>query len=1016
LKSTDELLSFLAEKANTTSDINEHLFLLYRIVAETNAKKIIELGTRGGDSTCALTIGAVQTEGHVTSVDYGKGAEYSEDPSAWDALTKASAMITDELGLDEFWTLVIKNDIEFAKEYDEEVDVLFIDTVHSYDQTKMELDAWGNKVVDGGFIIIHDTVSFPEQNAAIWEFIDSFPSSQYVEHRNCNGLGIIIKQSGRLARDDENKDAVRKWYDRIGRMQEGILDMRARLREVKHANDQLALELDQVKETAEAERSSLIQQLNQVREELEQVREELEQVREELDGTSRGDFRRVVSRSVQLIIHEGLRSFAKKALKRMRRREFKIIDPLQGRIWKNPIAKERPPAELYGDELLLERLRQLIWARNARIEFPLHENPRISIIVVTYNKAHYALQCLRNILADKAPPFEVILIDNSSTDETRELLGTVRNARVILNSSNRFFAASNNQGAKVANGDYLLFLNQDAFIHPGCVSRLMKTLDLSSDIGAAGAKLIAPDGRLLEAGSIVWNDGSCLGYGRGDDPAKPEYCFLREVDYCSAACLMVRRDIFQTLGGFDEDFVPGYYEDTDLCVRLWEKGYRVIYQPLALATHMEFSSSSFDNATQLMARLRPVFLRKHEGSLKARYSQENVLPARNRRSSPSILMIDDCVPKPEEGSGFPRAFLMLKTIASLGYRLTFFPLMDGTPKQPETEILTQMGVEVLWGGGGLREVLQSRRNSFDLVIISRPHNALLAIGPVRATNPNTPVVYDAEALWHRREQIRQTYGLPPSDPRFCSEQAEMSLISSADYVMSVSTAEARIIEQALPGKRKVFVCGHPHQLRPTHAMFDERKGLLFLAGFKSSPGPNDDAIIHFTKRMFPEIQKQIPECKLIIGGSNPPDAIRKLSSDSIVVTGYLKNLADVYEKCRVFIAPMRFAAGTMWKITEAMSYGIPCVLSEVAAQGIEAHDGVEALVAKDDHEFVERTIRLYTDETKWNNIRQNGLEYIARNCDPSETKRKLGEFLKEALNKDEESLADGVGYFKKTVA
>jgi lipopolysaccharide biosynthesis protein/predicted O-methyltransferase YrrM/predicted nuclease with TOPRIM domain len=224
-----ELTSLLAERARTKSDINEHLDLLYEIAAYTRARKIVELGTRGGNSTIALLAGAVETEGHVISVDWGKGAEHADEPPTWDALAQTSTLITDKLGLGDYWRLVIADTAEFAREYDDEIDLLFIDTGHSYDQTKKELDVWGRKVVNGGFIILHDTVSFPEQNKAIWDFLDDYPSSDFVEHKNCNGLGIIIKDTTRRSL---NEGAVSTLLQqRINRIHEALLERRSVLRE-----------------------------------------------------------------------------------------------------------------------------------------------------------------------------------------------------------------------------------------------------------------------------------------------------------------------------------------------------------------------------------------------------------------------------------------------------------------------------------------------------------------------------------------------------------------------------------------------------------------------------------------------------------------------------------------------------------------------------------------------------------------------------------------------------------------
>jgi GT2 family glycosyltransferase len=285
-----------------------------------------------------------------------------------------------------------------------------------------------------------------------------------------------------------------------------------------------------------------------------------------------------------------------------------------------------------SDEDLARDLKEFLSDHDATLKFPAHKEPLVSIVVVTYNKALYTYECLRSLLADPLPEHEVIIVDNASSDETPWLLRKTANALIIRNAENQFFARACNQGARSARGKYLLFLNNDAFVHPGCISSLLETMDSAPNIGAAGAKIIWRNGRLQEAGSIIWSDGSTQAYGRGDDPTKPEYCSTRDVDYCSAACIIVRRDAFEKLGGFDEAFKPAYYEDVDLCMRLWSAGYRVVYQPLAVVTHVEFAGSSFDTATELMKKNRLIFRAKHKEALEKQlpFSAGNIPGARTR--------------------------------------------------------------------------------------------------------------------------------------------------------------------------------------------------------------------------------------------------------------------------------------------------------------------------------------------------------------------------------------------------
>jgi len=307
-----ELLEYLSERIRTKSDINEHLQLLYQMASETGVRNIVELGTRSGNSTCAFVIAASANDGKVVSVDNGVGEEFTKI-SVWDELAGCAAFINAKLELSDYWTLVINDDIEFAKEYSEEIDLLFIDTLHSYQQTKKELEVWGDKVVEGGFIVIHDTVSFPEQLKAIWEYIDEHPGSDYVEHKNCNGLGVIIKSTLTEHTHRSSKvqllAAVNIWQDRADRLNEGIIDLRARMREQQlYELERATVMQDRINALA----SSISFKLTK------SIAVPLERALP--DGTSRGELRRLATESVRIIFDQGFVSFSNQARSKIKRK------------------------------------------------------------------------------------------------------------------------------------------------------------------------------------------------------------------------------------------------------------------------------------------------------------------------------------------------------------------------------------------------------------------------------------------------------------------------------------------------------------------------------------------------------------------------------------------------------------------------------------------------------------------------------------------------------------------------
>jgi GT2 family glycosyltransferase/2-polyprenyl-3-methyl-5-hydroxy-6-metoxy-1,4-benzoquinol methylase len=232
--------------------------------------------------------------------------------------------------------------------------------------------------------------------------------------------------------------------------------------------------------------------------------------------------------------------------------------------------------------------------------------PAVSIVIPSFNGGAYLETCLRALAETLPHGFrgEVLVVDDASTDDTPGLLErwAKRDSRLrsLRNPENAGFITSCNRGAGAAIGDILLFLNNDTLPLPGWLPPLLRAFEAFADAGAVGGKLLYPDGRLQEAGGVVFSDGSGANFGRGDvDAEDPLYSYVREVDYCSGAFLATRRALFAELGGFDPHYAPAYYEDTDYCFKLRQNGYRVYYQPESRIIHVEGASCGTDLASGL---------------------------------------------------------------------------------------------------------------------------------------------------------------------------------------------------------------------------------------------------------------------------------------------------------------------------------------------------------------------------------------------------------------------------------
>ena len=333
-------------------------------------------------------------------------------------------------------------------------------------------------------------------------------------------------------------------------------------------------------------------------------------------------------------------------------RPLRLVTRLARRPAAAPPPAAPPPAVVPSDLAALKaatravlRLRlDAFLASGARLRFAAPEQPAVSIVLVLYNQAELTLACLASILEVAEPDgTQLVIVDNASTDRTGALLGRIDGATILRNVDNRHFLRAMNQGAAAVQAPVMLLLNNDAQLLPGSLAAALRTLRSSPDTGAVGGRIILPDGTLQEAGSIIWQNGACAGYGRGADPAAPEYGFRRDVDFCSGAFLLTWTSLWQMLGGFDERYAPAYYEEVDYCVRLWKAGFRVVFDPAASIVHFEFGSSARSgDALALQAANFAVFRDCHAVWLQGqRPIEDGPLLARAARGTTlRVLVID----------------------------------------------------------------------------------------------------------------------------------------------------------------------------------------------------------------------------------------------------------------------------------------------------------------------------------------------------------------------------------------
>jgi GT2 family glycosyltransferase len=636
----------------------------------------------------------------------------------------------------------------------------------------------------------------------------------------------------------------------------------------------------------------------------------------------------------------------------------------------------------------------------SRLILPSSSQPKISILIVAYNQAELTFRCLQSLIESTPHDAEVIIVDNGSYDETQDLLNQIEGAHVIRNEENLHFIGGANQAAQQCRGEYILFLNNDTQLLPGSIQSALKSIESTADVGAVGAKLILPDGSLQEAGGIIWNDGSCIAYGRGDNPFASQYMFMRDVDYCSAAFLLTKRKTFFDLGGFDEAYKPAYYEDADYCLKLWEKGLRVVYDPNAAVIHYEFGSSVIkENAIELQIANRKIFVSHHAQNLSNQPDPKiaNFLEARTHEQPiKKILFIDDRVPHPTIGSGFPRAHAILLSLRRLNCFVTCYPMFFINEDWSSVYADTPQEVEIILGAGhlSLQKFLEERKDFYDAVIISRSPNMEI-VQQLRQKREdlfqNMRVIYDSEALFSMRDaQLRLAKGEQLSDDETQKLiQKEIALADGTDAVLSVSRSEQEVIAPHLT--QPVHVLRHCVTIAPTSRNFSERSGLLFVGAIHDEESPNADAVRWFVKEIFPLIKNK-SDIHFTIAGLDHTDSIAAITDDRIHIAGYVEDLTQIYNSAKIFVAPSRFAAGIPLKILDAAAHGIPIVATFLLGQQLGWTNGEELLLADTAEDFAECCIKLHHNAELWQRLRDNALNRVTTDCSQQsfdETLRKI---------------------------
>ena len=617
-----------------------------------------------------------------------------------------------------------------------------------------------------------------------------------------------------------------------------------------------------------------------------------------------------------------------------------------------------------------------------RFPFPMpaSSRPDVTIVVYTGDAAERAYACLAAIAENtRGMSFELILVDDGSTRDSASVLRVVRDISIIANSTRLGFAAGCNEGVARARSPLVVLMTDAIIVRPGWLAALMAVAETRGRAAMVCPKVLTPAGRLMEAGSVVRDDGRLEGCGFGQDPQRARFNFVREVDCAVTPLFLVKRTLFREAGGFDVSNGWGtglaFHDPIVGLVRaLQARGQKIFYQPRSEVVRTGLiecdSTAGGPSRDPAEAGVNISVASTGAGAEPREVARVCGAVAPDGRGVPRVLVIDHLVPAPDKDAGSLRMFNIIGFLVRLKFAVAFGAYAGDRATGPYEDTLQQMGVEVLIGPQAIREYLEEVGERLNVCILCRPGGAEY-LSEVRSRSPLAVVFYDTVDLHFVRERRRAEVERSPAAEASAEHfrVVELDAVRLADATIAVTDVERGIIESEVPSAT-VHVIPIIHRVSCGTAPFLRREGMVFVGNFGHQP--NIDGVLYFVREILPLVRLRLPAVRLHVVGDNAPETVLALAGDAVIIEGWIPDLRLMLEQCRVAVAPLRYGAGLKGKVGESMAAGLPVVCTTIAVEGMPVLDGRDVLIADKPADFATKVADVYECEALWRAISSQG--------------------------------------------